>query len=109
MSSSQATPLYVMFVRTFWMFLGPMLLFLLVYSIASTGGGWLTVLDLLFFVVLVGVLLSRLSEYASGYATNAYGGPVTPLAIRRYATAVGLGGLLVWFLANVLGNHLLGD
>ncbi len=94
--------------RAFWMMLGPLILGMLIYTIVSTGSGWLTAVDFAFLVVLVGVLAARFVEFRGGNPQTATGEPATPAHLRRYALVAIPLGLGVWVVANVLGNHVLG-
>ena len=92
--------------RTFWMMLGPALMLILAFRIFENGNGWLTITDLLYFVVLTCTIFARWFEFHQGGALNALGEPATDHEIRRYAmiaTAIGLG---VWVLCNLLGNNV---
>jgi hypothetical protein len=91
----------------FWMFGGPMLLLMFSYQIASKGGGWFTVIDAVFFVLLGSLLLARWAEFRGGSPQTADGEPATAAHLRRYAIAAGGLGLVVWVIAKAIGNNLL--
>jgi hypothetical protein len=107
MQDSSTWPLYALFSRLFWMMAGPMLLGFLTWQIVTASSGWLTALDLAFFVVLGGMVLSRLAEYLSGRGQTVYGERATRSHVSRYAAVVAIGGLSVWLVANLVGNHVL--
>lgn len=104
----EPTPTYAGCARMFWMFPGPMLLLMLAYQIASKGGGWFTVIDAVFFTVLGALLLARWAEFRGGSPQTAEGEPATLAHLRRYVIAAGALGLVVWVIANAIGNQLLG-
>lgn len=93
--------------RLTWVLLGPVVLGLLTVGILSTGSGWLTVLDLAFMLVVALMLLGRWHEARSGSAMTLYGQPATPEQCRRYLRVLPAAALVLWLLANVLGNHVL--
>ncbi len=57
MSTPTTTPLSAVFGRLFWMMIGPLALVLTIYFIATSGTGWTTTADLLYFVILGGMIL----------------------------------------------------
>jgi len=92
--------------RLFWMMFGPMAMFVAIYLISSNGGGWLTVADIVFLTLLGGLLLARWVEFRGGNALTSTGEPATGEHIRRYALGAVILGLLVWIVANIIGNHM---
>ncbi len=99
--------LLIVFVRVFWMALGPLMLGLLVLAIIRNGKGWFTPADLWFLVILNALILARWAEFRTGHALNSMGQPAKPDDFRRYITgaaAIGLGG---WVIANVIGNYVM--
>jgi hypothetical protein len=107
MSTQPMTSVSVALGRIMWMVIGPLALVLCAFSVAERGNGWLTAIDLLFFGFLAATLLGRYAEYRGGHPTNSTGDPVTPGQLRRYAWTMLLGGVAVWAVANLIGNHLL--
>ena len=93
--------------RIFWMMAGPILLVILGLMIAQQDTGWLTMLDIAFFLVLGGMLLGRWVEYRAGGAMTGMGEPATLDDVRRYVLAASLLGVGGWIVANLVGNHLL--
>lgn len=105
--SSTSTPQSVGFARLFWMIVGPGVLLLLAFSIATRGQGWFTPVDIAFLVILPLVLAARWYEFHHGDPHTATGDPATPADLRKYLVVALPLGLAVWALANLLGNHWL--
>jgi hypothetical protein len=104
---TQSPSLAVIAFRMFWMMIGPIALGGLGFAIIRAGTGWLTALDVAFFLVLGAMVLARWLEFKRGDARTATGEPASEGHLRRYVvTALGLG-LTVWVLANLAGNHWL--
>jgi hypothetical protein len=91
----------------FWLFLGPMALFVLAAAITQSGAGWATPLDVAFLVVAALILAARWYDLNSGEGRDVYGEPVTAAAFPKYAGWAIPTALAVWATANVLGNHIL--
>lgn len=91
--------------RLLWMMVGPMLLLVLSITIINSGNGWLTGLDITFFVVLAGMLLARWFDFRAGDPRTAAGDPATPGHLRWYVPLTLVIGLAVWAAANAIGNH----
>jgi hypothetical protein len=96
-----------LFGRVFWMMAGPLGLMLAIYFIVSSGTGWRTVADVVYFIILAGMILGRWAEFRGGKPTTSDGEPATPAHLRRYVLMVLIFGPLVWIAANYVGNHLL--
>jgi len=79
----------------------------LAFRIVTASSGWLTAVDLAFFVVLAGMVLGRVAEFFSGHGETVYGERATRAHVSRYAAVAVVGGLGVWLVANVVGNHVL--
>jgi hypothetical protein len=95
------------FVRVFWMMMGPLCLVLFTFSILQLRSGWLTWADVGYLAVLGAMLLVRWLEFRNGDPRTVDGKPATWGDLRRYVqTALPLG-LGVWILANVIANHVL--
>jgi len=107
MSDAPITSIKVIFARLFWMLLGPVFLAISLYHIATAGTGWATFADLLYFIILGGMILGRWVEFRGGNPRTTTGEPATPADLRRYVLAVAVGGPVCWVLANLIGNHLL--
>ena len=106
MSTSTSTPLIPVLGRLFWLMAGPLGLVLTLYFIVTSGTGWTTLADLIYFLLLGGMVLGRWLEFRGGNPRDSLGEPVTAADLRRYALKVALVGPAVWVAANVLGNHV---
>jgi hypothetical protein len=109
MRDSQSAALSPIFGRLIWMLVGPMALTLLTFAIVSERGGWFTVFDVFFFVVLGVMFLGRWLEVRGGSPQTSFGEPATESDFRRYVLAASVGAPVVWVLANLLANHWLSD
>ena len=93
------------------MLVGPLTLAVCALVIAQGQEGWLTPLDLFYFIVLGGMLLGRWAEFRYGQPMTATGEPASMLHLRRYAISATMLSLGIWVVANLLGNsvhHALG-
>jgi hypothetical protein len=91
--------------RIFWMMYGPISLLVFALFIAERADGWLAATDLIYLLILVGMLLGRWVEFRSGDPLTAMGEPATPDDLRRYCTSASLLGMGLWVAANLIGNH----
>lgn len=107
MQSTGTNSALVLLGRVFWMFLGPMILVFLGYSIVRIGNGWFTPADIAFLVVVGVLVLARWLEVRGGNPQTASGEPATPEQFRRYILLAPLVGIMVWIGANLIGNHWL--
>ena len=73
-------------------------------SSPSASEGWLTPLNLVYFVILGGMLVGRWAEFRYGMPMTATGEPASIDHLRRYAIGVGMLGLAICVAANLLGN-----
>ena len=101
------TSLAVLGPHLFWVVLGPLVLLLLLWGIAASGSGWVTVLDIAFFVVVALIILGRWLDQRSGQGTNSAGEQSTWRDFRRYARSLPIVAASAWIVANLLGNHVL--
>ncbi len=108
MATSSSTSLTPVVGRVFWLLAGPLGLLLALYYIVTSDTGWTTPADLIYFLLLGGMVLGRWLEFRGGNPRNSMGEPVTSADLRRYVLTVALAGPAVWVAANLLGNHLLG-
>jgi hypothetical protein len=93
--------------RLVWMMIGPLSLALTLYYIVSSGTGWRTGADVLYFVILAAMIVGKWLEFRGGDPRTSSGDPVKPGDLRRYIVmALGVG-VAVWAVANLVGNHLL--
>jgi hypothetical protein len=99
------TPGYAGFARLGWMFLGPMLLLILAFSILNEGGGWFAPRSIAFLGLLAFVVFCRWAEFHAGGATTADGDPATSADIRRYALFAALTGTAIWATANLIALY----
>jgi hypothetical protein len=97
----------VLFGRLTWFMLGPGALFGILYAIVTHGTGWITGLDAAYFIVVALMVLGRWHEQRSGVATTAEGKPATWDHFRRYVRLLLPTAVVIWILANAVGNHLL--
>jgi hypothetical protein len=107
MAASEGAMLLAAVGRLTWMLFGPLVLVVSTYGILTNKGGWLTVADVAFFAALGGMLLGRWLEFRAGNPQKSTGEPATPEDLRRYYFVVVPAGLVLWVVANYLGNHLL--
>ena len=107
MSSPAATPLDIVSGRLFWMMVGPLALVLTIYFIVTSGTGWTTTADLLFFIILGGMILGRWLEFRGGSPETSTGERATAADLHRYILIVVTAGPAVWVVANILGNYVL--
>ena len=107
MASSDTTRLIPVFGRLFWMMVGPIALVMATYFIVSSGNGWTTAADLLFFVILGGMIFGRWLEFRGGSPETQTGESATAADLRRYILTVVIAGPVVWIVANILGNYVL--
>jgi hypothetical protein len=103
----EITSLWAIFSRVYWMMIGPLGLVLLAFTIIRAGTGWLTWIDLGYLAMLGGMLLARWWEFREGRAKTTDGQPAAPADLRRYVQQAASLGLVMWVVANLLGNHLL--
>ncbi len=102
-----AGSLLVVVARVFWLMCGPMILLLLLFKILSDRNGWMTNNDIVYWVVLGLLPLSRWVEFRDGESTTSMGEPATSGHLRRYVVSSVLLGAGAWVLANLIGNHVL--
>jgi hypothetical protein len=87
---------------------GVIAMVLLLTGIVTSGRGWLTVLDGLFFLVLAATVGCRWIDQRSGFAVSDDGKSLTWADFWRYVGILVPTAVAAWVLANVAGNHLLG-
>jgi hypothetical protein len=104
-AGSNTTHLIPVFGRLFWMMIGPLALAMTTYFIVSSGNGWTTTADFLFFVILGGMILGKWLEFRGGDPQTQAGEPATAADLRRYILMVVITGPAVWTVANILGNY----
>lgn len=104
MESERASFGLVGLARLHWVMYGPMILLLLLLGVATKGGGWFTLLDVAFIVVLATVMFARWYEFRGGNSVTGTGEPATPTHLRNYLVGAVLIGLGTWIVANLIGN-----
>jgi hypothetical protein len=107
MSSSNTTHLIPTFGRLFWMIAGPLALVLTAQSIITSGAGWATTANVLYFIILGGMILGKWLEFRGGSPETSSGEPATAANLHRYILLVVTAGPAVWVVANILGNYVL--
>jgi len=107
MSGPPTTSSAALFGRLFWMMIGPLSLVLTIYYIVTSGTGWRTFADVLYFVILIGMMFGKWLEFRGGNPQTSAGDPATPAHLRRYIVTLVIAGPVVWAIANLAGNHLL--
>lgn len=93
--------------RLMWMMIGPGLLVFAIYTIVTSGSGWLTAWDLVFAIVAALMVGGRWIEQRSGVAMTATGNRSTPEDFAKYVRILVPAAVGAWIAANVVGNHLL--
>ena len=99
------TSFNVLAYRVFWCFGGPVILAFLLYKIAFANDGWLTPSDLAYPIVLIATVAARWASFRAGDRSNSVGEVTTIDQLRRYSIVFTTVGLLIWIVANVLGNR----
>lgn len=107
MAGSNTTPLIAVFGRLSWMIVGPMALVMTTYFIVTSGNGWTTPADLIYFVILGGMILGKWLEFRGGSPETSTGERATAADLRRYILMVVTAGPVMWIVANILGNYVL--
>jgi hypothetical protein len=93
--------------RILWMMVGPITLLLLALHIARQWDEWFALPGLAYLVVLPGTLLGRWMGSRCGFPKAATGELATTDRSRRYALSSGTIGIATWFIANLVGDHLI--
>jgi hypothetical protein len=108
MATATMTSTPAFFGRLSWMIVGPFALAVCTISIAQRGDGWLSPLDLVYFLVLCGMLIGRWSEFRFSQPMTATGECATAQHLRRYVWVTGGLGMAIWVGAKLIGNHVIG-
>lgn len=109
MQNQESTSLLGAVSRLFWMMIGPGLLALCTLFIVTKGNGWMTPADIGYFVVLAALMLARCLEFWTGNPQTSTGEAATPAHLRMYLLGVVVIGILVWAVANIIGNSVFGS
>jgi hypothetical protein len=105
MAKEAMTSAPAFFGRLSWMIVGPFALAIFAISIFARRDGWFSVLDLIYFVVLGGMLLGRWTEFRYAQPMTAAGEPATAAHLFRYTWVLSTLGLGIWVAANLVGNQ----
>ena len=105
MATEAMTSAPALFGRLSWMFVGPFALAIFAISITERRDGWFSALDLIYFVVLGGMLLGRWTEFRYSRPMTATGESASVEHLRRYALVLSTLGLGIWVAANLVGNQ----
>ena len=73
----------------------------------QSGTGWLGTRDAVYFAVLALMIGCRRYDFLHGDRRNLSGEDATETEVRRYMWMWGLGGVVAWGIAYLLGNHIL--
>ena len=95
----------VLLVHVVWFFLGPLALLMILFGIVNSGSGWASVLDAVFFLLVVLIIGCRWIDQRSGQGTTGSGEPSTWDDFRRYALLAPIVAGVAWIAAHVLGNY----
>jgi hypothetical protein len=91
--------------RLTWMIVGPFALAIFGVGIAERRDGWFSPLDLVYFLVLGGMVLGRRTEFLYSEPLSATGEPTTVAHLRRYTVMLSTLGFGIWVAANLVGNQ----
>ena len=91
--------------RLYWMIVGPFALAICATRITESVGGWLGPLDMVYFLLLGGVLVGRWLEFRHSQPTTAMGEPATVSHLRRYTVVASFVGLGIWVAAKLVANQ----
>jgi hypothetical protein len=87
------------------MIAGPFALAICAIRLTDWAGGRLGPLDVIYFVLLGGMLLARRMEFRHGQPLTATGEPATVAHLRRYALVVSILGLGIWVAAKLVASQ----
>jgi hypothetical protein len=90
--------------RLVWFGIGPVMMLILAMINMDRGGGWLTTVDVSYFIALGTTIAARILDFRSGRAKTAAGVPATQAHLQRYVPGVLLVALAVWAITNAIGN-----
>ncbi len=91
--------------RLTWMIVGPFALAIFGIGITERRDGWFSTLDLVYFVILGGMVLGRWTEFRYSQPLSAAGEPITAAHLRWYTVVLSTLGFGVWVAANLVGNQ----
>jgi hypothetical protein len=105
MASAATSPTPAVFGRLYWMIAGPFALAICAIRLTDWAGGRLGPLDVIYFLLLGGMLLARRMEFRHGQPLTATGEPATAAHLRRYALVVTILGLGIWVAAKLVASQ----
>jgi len=105
--SGSVTSITVLGTHLFWFAIGPLIMLFILWEISTVGSGWTTVLDAVFFSVVVLMVCCRWLDQRSGQGTTGAGERSTWRDFRRYALTLPMLAVPAWIVANLVGNHIL--
>jgi hypothetical protein len=105
MATQAMTSVPAFFGRLSWMIVGPFVLAIVAITISQRRDGWFGALDLVYFIVLGGMLLGRWLEFQSGRPLTATGEPASLADLRLYALGLAALGFGAWVVANLIGTQ----
>jgi phosphatidylserine synthase len=103
--SEAARPSGSCLARLIWFGIGPAIMLILAMVNMERGGGWLTTIDVAYFVVLGITILARVIDFKTGNPQTATGMPATSVHLRRYVPGILLVATAVWGVTNFIGNR----
>jgi hypothetical protein len=106
-TAREISSLKVLGARLTRLFVGPLVLILIIWALASKARGWLSGLSAAFFVVLGVTILARWVEQRSGAATTMTGHPATTEQCKRYTLVLLVAAVIAWLAANLVGTYLI--
>lgn len=96
----------VLLARVIWCCAGPILLTLWAIRIATSHDGWIAPSDIGFLAALGIVIGARWHCYSSNDRTDMQGNPTSIDQLYQYTRTWAVGGVVVWVLANLIGNFV---
>ena len=91
--------------RLVWFLFGPAIMLILTIVNIDRGGGWFTGVDIAFFIALAITIAARWIDFGRGQSRTATGTLATIADLRRYVPLAIAAGILVWGIANFIGNR----
>jgi len=104
MQTTQAKPFGALLYPLIWVVLGPFMLLLTAVSIALARGGWMSIKNLMFGLLLLATLLGRWSDFCKGGRKNSSGDFLPESRMWEYTTSTVMLGVTLWVTANVFGH-----
>jgi hypothetical protein len=98
------TSVTILLLHLTWVFLGPIVLFVILYGVVKEGASWITPLDFLYFAIVGLILLARWLDQKSGQSTNSEGEPSTWEDFRHYIRMLPVYALAAWIVSKGVGH-----